>query len=69
MPKTTDEVVTAQAAPITSSLTEFCMRVSQTVRRPELIGAFEHVERTAGRTTDTEAAYRARFDAFLNKPI
>lgn len=51
------------------SLNEFCARLSETVARPELIGAFENFERRAGRTKDTDAAYRARFDEFINTPV
>ena len=51
------------------SLVDFCARLSETVKRPELIGAFEFVERTAGRTADTEEAFRARFSAFTKKPV
>lgn len=55
------------AVPLT--LDEFCVRLSETVRSPEAIGAFHHTERAAGRMVDTEAAYRARFDSFLTTPI
>lgn len=54
---------------ITLSLVEFCTRLSETVKRPELIGAFEFRERTAGRTKATEAEFRARFDEFINTPV
>lgn len=53
---------------ITLSLNEFCARLSETVRRPELISAFEYTERNAGRNRDTFAAYRERFDVFVNSP-
>lgn len=51
------------------SILDFCTRLSETVSRPELIGAFAHVEQKAQRVSDTEANYRARFDAFINKPV
>lgn len=51
------------------SLHEFCARLSETVKRPELIGAFEHVERVAGRNVDTTEAFQARYDAFITKPV
>ena len=51
------------------SISDFCTRLSETVSRPELIGAFAHVEQKAQRVSDTEANYRARFDAFINKPV
>lgn len=58
-----------KAADITLSLTEFCTRLSETVKRPELIGAFEFSERRAGRNKATEAEFRQRFDAFVNTPV
>lgn len=51
------------------SITDFCTRLSETVSRPELIGAFAAVEQRAGRVSDTAAKYRARFDAFVNQPV
>jgi hypothetical protein len=51
------------------SITDFCTRLSETVVRPELIGAFAHVEQKAKRHSDTAANYRERFDAFINKPV
>jgi hypothetical protein len=54
---------------LTLSLTEFCTRLSETVKRPELIGAFEFRERNAKRNKATEAEFRARFDAFINTPV
>lgn len=60
-------VESASAAPLT--LTEFCTRLSERVRRVELIGAFEFVERKEKRLHDTEANYKARFEAFTNKPV
>lgn len=68
-------VEAASAAPAVSSpdvslsLTEFCTRLSETVRRPELIGAFEHIQKAAGGSRATEAEFRSRFTAFINKPI
>ena len=63
----------AEAAPAPAAerltLTVFCTRLSETVRRPELIGAFESTERTAGRSQATEAEFRARFVAFSRKPV
>lgn len=51
------------------SITDFCTRLSETVSRPELIGAFAHVEQKAQRLSDTAANYRTRYDAFINKPV
>lgn len=59
------------AAPVTFplSLQEFCVRLSQTDRRVELIGGFEHSERVAGRHRDTEANYAKRYDEFVTQPV
>lgn len=62
------ETVASEAAPLLS-LTDFCTRLSETVKRPELIGAFEFTERRAKRIKATEAEFRARFDAFINAPV
>lgn len=51
------------------SISDFCVRLSESVSKPELIGAFAHVEQKAQRTSDTQASYRKRFDAFINKPV
>jgi hypothetical protein len=50
------------------SLDEACARISQGDKRVEMIGAFHHAERCAGRLKDTETAYRARYTAFCNAP-
>jgi len=65
----TPPVEQVEVQPTKLSLSEFCTRLSETVSRPELLGAFEHVERRAGRLKDTEAGYRGRFDAFVNTPV
>lgn len=54
------------AFPLT--LSEFCVRISSTDKRVELIGAFEHVERIAGRNSDLETNYASRYLAFANQP-
>ena len=51
------------------TLDEFCTRLSASDRRVELIGAFHFVETRAGRFKDAESGYRARFAAFVNKPV
>lgn len=61
-------VESVETAAPTLSLTEFCTRLSETVKRPELIGAFEHVERRAGRNSATDAEFRARYNEFINAP-
>lgn len=57
-----------QAAPSQISLTEFCIRLSETNRRVELIGAFESTERRAGRTEATHEQFTARYQEFINQP-
>jgi len=51
------------------SIDEFCAQLSTGDKRVELIGAFHAAEKRAGRTSDTEAAFRARYQAFINKPV
>lgn len=46
------------------TLQEFCMRLSKTCKRTELIGAFEYAERRAGHLKDAEDAFNNRFKAF-----
>lgn len=62
----------AQAAPAPKSeplsLNEFCIRLSTTDKRVELIGGFEHSERVAGRVADTAENYAERYTKFLNQP-
>jgi len=58
------------AAPVeTLSLDEFCSRLSETVRSPEMIGGFHYTERAANTLRDTFEAFKARFDVFVNKPV
>ena len=52
--------------PIT--LDEFCMRLSQTDRRVELIGGFAYSERAAGHIKDLESEFQRRYVAFANQP-
>lgn len=56
-------------ASVPLTLVDFCTRLSERVRRPELIGAFEFHERTAGRLKATTEEFQARFDEFINKPV
>lgn len=62
----------AKATPETASeplsLNEFCIRLSTTDKRVELIGGFEHSERVVGRMSDTAEAYAERYAAFINQP-
>ncbi|EBL7042073.1 hypothetical protein KS527_004565 [Salmonella enterica] len=70
-PKTEEAVAAVEAAPerFPVTLTEFCRVLSLTERRYLLISMFEHHEISAGRLEDQEAAYKARFDQFINTPI
>lgn len=65
---TTNEQVDAEEPVVAVSLTEFCTRLSASVKRPELIGAFHSVEKSAGRISATDAEFRRRYDAFCNAP-
>ena len=49
-------------------LQDFCTGLSMSDRRVELIGGFEHQERTAGRVSDLPAAFAVRFAAFATQP-
>jgi len=51
------------------TLNEFCTALSANDKRVELIGGFNSVETKAGRLKDTEVNFRARFTAFVNKPV
>ena len=51
------------------ALSEFCTRLSAKETRVELIGAFEHTERVAGRTSDLDSNYAGRFVAFATQPV
>lgn len=64
----TNATTPATEAEVALTLDEFCQRLSESLSRPELIGAFHFTERRAGRKKDTESAFRARFDAFTNAP-
>lgn len=66
-----DEASTAAAVTVADeiSLVEFCTRLSATVRRPELISAFEFSERRSGSIKDTAEAFQARFETFGKKPV
>ena len=59
-------VDTGAVEPIT--LDEFCLRLSKSDKRVELIGGFHHSETSTGVVKDAEAAFKARYDAFANKP-
>ena len=70
MAKTNNDVAgKAEQAEPTVTLNEFCARLSETVVRPELIGGFAATERAAGNLRGTEAAFRASYEKFVNKPV
>ena len=68
MPKETAKAAPQGDAEIPLSLEEFCIRLSASDARVELIGAFNSEEAGAGRSVDVESAYAARFDQFINRP-
>lgn len=51
------------------SLDEFCARLSARDRRVELIAAFHHVEKAAGRVHARESEFVARFDRLAHQPV
>lgn len=57
----------SSAEPMT--LQEFCILLSNSDRRVELIAAFNHTETLSGRIKDTAVEYQTRFNAFANKPV
>ena len=61
--------VTESEIPAEVTLNEFCTALSKTDKRVELIGGFNSVETKAGRLKDTDANFRTRFTAFVNKPV
>lgn len=63
-----DEPVVQSEQADAVTLEEFCLRLSNTDRRIEMIGAFHSEERRAGRIKDAEGAYSVRYQAFVNKP-
>jgi hypothetical protein len=71
MANKTDSAPEAPATEAQPSVTldDFCVRISETVRSPELIAGFHHVERAAGRLRGTFDEYKTRFDAFRNLPV
>lgn len=66
-PATAVPVNAEPAAEVT--LEEFCIRLSVTDRRVELLAGFNAYETASGSVKDTEANFRARFDEFVNKPV
>lgn len=64
-----EAVTEAPATAPDVTLDEFCIRLSKSDKRVELIGAFAFTERAAGKQKDAEAAYADRFAAFATKPV
>lgn len=50
-------------------LDEFCRRLSQSVKRPELIAGFHYTQKASGTASATPAAFQAAYEQFVNKPI
>jgi len=67
-PARADSVTESAPAPERVSLKRFCIDLSVSDRRVELIGGFEHTERVAGRLLDTKEAYAQRYADFANAP-
>lgn len=63
------EATEATPKPAEITLVEFCSRLSETVRRPELIGAFEHASKAAGKFKASAEDFAADFEKFRNKPV
>lgn len=63
------EAAEAPAAELELTLDEYCLRLSKTDKRVELIGAFHFTEKAAGKTKDTESAFAQRLAAFATKPV
>ncbi len=51
------------------TLDGFCARLSETVKRPELIGAFHFSEKQQGNVAGTASEFQARYDSYINKPV
>lgn len=51
------------------TLNEYCMRLSEKVARPELIGAFAFSSNQAGKVSGTTAEFDAFYNAFVTKPV
>lgn len=48
---------------------DFCIGVSSTDKRVELLSAFHYSEVAALRMHDTRENYQARYEAFAHKPV
>jgi len=55
--------------PEMTTLQEFCILLSGSDRRVEMIAAFNYSEQLSGRIKDTASAFRTRYNAFANKPV
>jgi hypothetical protein len=53
----------------TVTLQTFCVDLSATDRRAELIGAFHHSETLAGHLFDTVENFQARYAYFCTAPV
>jgi hypothetical protein len=63
--------IPAAASPASEELTlvEFCMRLSKSDGRVELIGGFHQSEVAAGHVKDVESEFQSRFNVFINQPV
>lgn len=61
-------IATPVLAPVAMSVDEFCLRLSSTDKRVEMISAFHSGERASGRSMDLETAFAVRYAAFCNAP-
>lgn len=51
------------------TLDEFCIRLSGTDRRVELIGGFHHSQTAAGVIKASQTDFAASYEEFINKPV
>lgn len=69
MAKTTpDTPAVAEVEPV-MGLKDFLLRLSETVRRPELLGAFEYHAKANGQFRATWSDFLAKYEAFSNQPV
>lgn len=64
----TDTAPVTDAKEFDVTLDEYCAGLSGMDKRVELIGAFHHVEQSAGHLKDSKAAFQGRFEAFVSQP-
>ena len=62
-----DETPVAESEPL--SLDEFCMRLSKTDGRVELIGGFYADAKKRGQMKDIDTGFLREFDAYSSRPV